>query len=400
MIISTLIAWSVLFCAATSGITNAAPSFIHSEPQSFIVKLKSGYAPQAHLSSVKSRLKAKTRIGKATVFDSRVFRGYALELSPADRVALAGLDEVEYVEPDVEFSVASEQVQNNAPWGLQAITELTPFPSATLNSSQKLNYRYEVYDSTAGQGVDIYILDSGVYANHTELVNRVQRSPVFARYTTEGDVFGHGTHVAGIAAGTRYGVAKKARIIDVKVITDTGRGFASDIIQGLTWAVSNANATTRPCVFNLSLGGGTSTALDDAVTAAVNTGIHVVVAAGNGAVDAAGWSPARVPGVIAVGNIGIDGMRDPSSNFGGPIAVFAPGVNITSAGISGPTATRVDTGTSMAAPHAAGLVAYLLAYEGPRTPAEMKARIQSLALSGVLGNIPNGTVNLMLRNLF
>ncbi|KAG8727714.1 subtilisin-like serine protease [Ceratobasidium sp. 428] len=209
-----------------------------------------------------------------------------------------------------------------------------------------------------------------------------------------------GTHVAGIAAGTGYGVAKRAHVIDVKVITDTGRGFASDIINGLTWAVSNVNSTSRPSVVNLSLGGGTSTALDEAVTATVNAGIHVVVAAGNGAVDASDWSPARVPSVIAVGNVDINGIRAESSNYGSPIGVFAPGVDIVSAGTSGPNATRVDSGTSMAAPHVAGLVAYLLAFEGPRTPAEMKTRIQSLALAGILGNIPNGTVNLMLRNLF
>ncbi|KAG9084815.1 Suppressor of the cold-sensitive snRNP biogenesis mutant brr1-1, partial [Ceratobasidium sp. 370] len=133
---------------------------------------------------------------------------------------------------------------------------------------------------------------------------------------------------------------------------------------------------------------------------AVNAGVHVVVAAGNGAVDALDWSPARVSGAIAVGNVDINGVRAESSNYGGPIAVFAPGVDIISAGTSGPNATRVDSGTSMAAPHVAGVVAYLLAFEGPHTPAEMKTRVQSLALTGVLSNIPNGTVNLMLRNLF
>ncbi|KAG8716888.1 subtilisin-like serine protease, partial [Ceratobasidium sp. 394] len=199
-----------------------------------------------------------------------------------------------------------------------------------------------------------------------------------------------GTHVAGIAAGTRYGVAKKARVIDVKVITDTGRGFASDIILGLTWAVSNVKSTSRPSVFNLSLGGGTSIALDDAVTATVNAGVHVVISAGNGAVDASNWSPARVSGAIAVGSVDIHGVRDASSNYGGPVALFAPGVNIVSAGTSAPNATRVDSGTSMAAPHVAGLVAYLLAFEGPRTPAEMKTRVQSLALTGVLSNIRKG----------
>ncbi|KAG8741622.1 subtilisin-like serine protease [Ceratobasidium sp. 414] len=440
MIIASVIAYGALFW--TAGASVLPPALVHSAPQSFIVKLKSGFEPHTHLSAI--RAKTKTRIGKTTLFDSRVFHGYVVELDPADQAALARLEEVEYIEPDVVVSVASDRVQTDAPWGLQAITRSTPFPFATTNSPTASSYLYEEAKVLEIRlmitCVDIYIFDSGVYWNHTELINRVQRSPVFARYTTEGDVFGHGTkvdspivlgetnsmgakgtHVAGIAAGTRCGVAKKAQVIDVKVITDTGRGFASDIIQGLAWAVSNINSTSRSSVFNLSLGGGTSTALDDAVTAVsvpylptinphfllrtrlgprllvtlihpqtVNAGIHVVVAAGNGAVDASDWSPARVPGAIAVGNVDINGVRAESSNYGGPVAVFAPGVDIISAGTSEPNATRVDSGTSMAAPHVAGLVAYLLAFEGPRTPAEMKTRVQSLALTGVLSNIRKG----------
>ncbi|KAL5638427.1 hypothetical protein ACGC1H_005195 [Rhizoctonia solani] len=213
-----------------------------------------------------------------------------------------------------------------------------------------------------------------------------------------GDVFGHGTHVAGIAAGTRFGVAKQARIIDVKVITDTGRGFASDIIAGLGWAVAHANSTGRPSVVNLSLGGGTSNALDDAVMGVVNAGIHTIVAAGNADIDASGWSPARVPGVIAVGSVDQTGVRS-LSNYGSVLVVFAPGANITSAGINSPTSSRVDSGTSMAAPHVAGLVAYLIGLEGPRTPPEMKTRVQALARADVLSDIPNGTVNLMSQNI-
>ncbi|KAG8733662.1 subtilisin-like serine protease [Ceratobasidium sp. 423] len=316
-----------------------------------------------------------------------------------------------------------------------------PFPDSNATSGN-LNYTYEASPAAftnAGQGVDIYILDSGVYYNHTDFANRVEQSPVFARYTTTGDVFGH-----GIAAGTRFGVAKQARIIDVKVITDTGRGFASDMyvfeplavgiislghldnepnwrfrIAGLSWAVAHANSTGRPSVFNLSLGGGTSNALDDAVLGVVDAGIHTVVAAGNANIDASEWSPARVPGVIAVGNVDINGVRSETSNYGSPVTVFAPGMNITSAGINGPTSSRVDSGTSMAAPHVAGLVAYLIGLEGPRTPPEMKTRVQALARADILSAIrksyplisfeqllipprptsANGTVNLMSQNM-
>ncbi|KAF8608323.1 subtilisin-like protein [Ceratobasidium sp. AG-I] len=391
MFIASLIVWSALFASS-----NAASPSTPSESQSFIVKLKPGCSPRTHLSSIEKL--AKVKAGRTTCFDSRVFHGYAVDLTDSAHArALSRLGCVEYVEPDVIISAAILSTQTGAPWGLQAITQTIPFP--TNADPVALNYTYE-YDSTAGEGVDIYIFDSGVYANHTEFQGRVLQSPVFARYTTTGDIYGHGTHVAGIAAGTRFGVAKKSQIIDVKIITDTGRGFASDIIAGLSWAVSHANTTARPSVFNLSLGGGDSTALDDAVMAVVTAGIHVVVAAGNGAVDASDWSPARVSGAIAVGNVDMNGVRSQTSNYGAPVAVFAPGVNITSAATSGPTAIRVDSGTSMAAPHVAGLVAYLLSLEGPRTPLEMKTRVQSLAVADVLTNIPNGTVNLMSKNTF
>ncbi|CAE6468220.1 unnamed protein product [Rhizoctonia solani] len=379
MIVTRLLALALL-ASNSNGLALPSIPFTGFEPtsQSFIVKLKPGHSCQSHFSRINGTL-SKVESSRATHFNSRIFNGYAIRLDDQATVkSLSSLDSVEYIEPDVAFSVASLVTQTNAPWGLHAITRS--------------------YDSSAGQGVDVYILDSGVYSNHTDFANRVEQSPVFARYTTTGDIFGHGTHVAGIAAGTRFGVAKQARIIDVKVITDTGRGFASDIIAGLGWAVAHANSTGRSSVFNLSLGGGTSTALDDAVMAVVNAGIHTVVAAGNANVDASEWSPARVPGVIAVGNVDINGVRSETSNYGSPVTVFAPGVNITSAGINGPTSSRVDSGTSMAAPHVAGLVAYLIGLEGPHTPSEIKTRVQALARADVLSGIPNGTVNLMSQN--
>lgn len=269
MLTARLLALGIFVSSSIGLVLPPAPSTEfepESQLQSFIVKLKPGHSSRTHFSSVKSNLLRKTKSGRTTYFNSNIFNGYAVELADSAAIeSLAQLDSVEYIQPDVVISVASLSKQTNAPWGLQAITRSIPFPTAN-ESFSALDYVYE-YDSSAGQGVDIYILDSGVYANHTEFTNRVQQAPVFARYTTTGDIFGHGTHVAGIAAGTTFGVAKQAQIIDVKVITDTGRGFASDIIAGLSWAAANANSTGRPSVFNLSLGGGSSTALDDAVTA-------------------------------------------------------------------------------------------------------------------------------------
>ncbi|GAB1523285.1 hypothetical protein RhiTH_006416 [Rhizoctonia solani] len=420
-----LLAWS------SNGLALPSVPFsgFKSTSQSFIVKLKPGHSCQSHFSRIKGSLN-KVESSRAVHFDPRIFNGYAINLDDqATFKSLSLLDSVEYIEPDTEFYVTSLATQTDAPWGLHAITRSVPFP-ASHESSAILNYTYQ-YDSSAGQGADIYILDSGVYSNHTDFANRVEHSPVFARYTTETFLVmvgfevparssaeadreltqlvkvptlqvrkdptvarsvraryaGANHNMIGTAAGTRFGVAKQARVIDVKVITDTGRGFASDIIAGLSWAAAHANSTGRPSVFNLSLGGGTSTALDDAVMGVVNAGIHTIVAAGNADVDASGWSPARVPGVIAVGNVDINGVRSETSNYGSPVAVFAPGVNITSAGINGPNSSRVDSGTSMAAPHVAGLIAYLIGLEGQRTPSEMKTRLQALARVNVLSSI-------------
>ncbi|CAE6474417.1 unnamed protein product [Rhizoctonia solani] len=391
----------VLFAWSSNGLALPSIPFteFESTSQSFIVKLKPGHSCQSHFSRIKGSLN-KVESSRATHFDPRIFNGYAIELN--DRVTLKSLsllDSVEYIEPDVAFSVASLMTQTNAPWGLHAITHSVSFPTRS-ESSAVLNYTYE-YDSSAGQAESILITPilriAWIIVPFLPVIRRQEMFLVMVGSRVPTCFSARADHER-IAAGTRFGVAKQARIIDVKVITDTGRGFASDIIAGLSWAVAYANSTGRPSVFNLSLGGGTSTALDDAVTGIVNAGIHTIVAAGNADVDASGWSPARVPGVIAVGNIDISGLRSETSNYGSPVAVFAPGVNITSAGINGPTSSRVDSGTSMAAPHVAGLIAYLIGLEGQRTPSEMKTRVQALARVDVLSGIPNGTANLMSQN--
>ncbi|CCO29269.1 hypothetical protein BN14_03277 [Rhizoctonia solani AG-1 IB] len=147
----------------------------------------------------------------------------------------------------------------------------------------------------------------------------------------------------------------------------------------------------------MSLGGfGPSTgAQADAVRQTVASGLAVVVAAGNEASSATEWTPANVDEAIVVGNLDISDGQYRSSNYGPTLDVFAPGVNVVSAGITGPSATKVDTGTSMSAPHVAGIVAYLLSLEGPRTPAELSARIVELATPSVLSGLSPNTTNLV-----
>lgn len=168
------------------------------------------------------------------------------------------------------------------------------------------------------------------------------------------------------------------------------------MIAGVDWVVAQAKKNKRPTVINMSLGGGANDATDQAVTRAVAAGVYVVVAAGNDNKDAKNTSPARAPNVITVGAKSITDERwvwNPSqgSNFGKVVDIFAPGDEITSTWIGSTTAINRITGTSMATPHVAGLVAYLLAVEGRRTPANMLTHIKKLAPDGVLKGIPKDT---------
>ncbi|ELU42085.1 subtilase family domain-containing protein [Rhizoctonia solani AG-1 IA] len=426
-----LLAWS------SNGLALPSVPFsgFKSTSQSFIVKLKPGHSCQSHFSRIKGSLN-KVESSRAVHFDPRIFNGYAINLDDqATFKSLSLLDSVEYIEPDTEFYVTSLATQTDAPWGLHAITRSVSLQVLWLSLQTSLRafdssrrFRFPPHFSIQESFPDIDTIPFRFSTTRAlgkvddRLTNRVKRLTseetflvmvgfeVPARSSAEADreltqlvkvptlqvrkdptvarsvrarYAGANHNMIGTAAGTRFGVAKQARVIDVKVITDTGRGFQHSLviqitdqtvlsIAGLSWAAAHANSTGRPSVFNLSLGGGTSTALDDAVMGVVNAGIHTIVAAGNADVDASGWSPARVPGVIAVGNVDINGVRSETSNYGSPVAVFAPGVvsnqsattllsapqfhrgnncqqNITSAGINGPNSSRVDSGTSMAA---------------------------------------------------
>ncbi|CAE6474402.1 unnamed protein product [Rhizoctonia solani] len=380
---------AILACYAPL-FSSAIPLHRVRDTRTYIVKLKSGIVPGSHLSS--SRFAQYNE----RVYDSRVLNGYAIGLTPSAMEVLKTkyADQIEYVEEDQVVYSTSEIVQNDATWGLQRISQKATLPQGS--SATSLNYTYR-YDSSGGEGVDIYVFDTGVYVEHEEFGGRATHAPVFIDNSEPGDRYGHGTHCAGTAAGAQYGVAKKANIIDVKVLSDNGSGSVSAIIAGLSWAVANAKSTNRPGVISMSLGsyGPSTGAQADAVRQTVANGLTVVVAAGNEASSATEWTPANVDEAIVVGNLDIFDSQYRTSNYGPTLDVFAPGTNVISAGITGPSATKVDTGTSMAAPHVAGIVAYLLSLEGPRTPAELSARIVDLAVPGVLSGLSPNTTNLV-----
>jgi serine protease len=213
-----------------------------------------------------------------------------------------------------------------------------------------------------GSGVRTYIIDTGVYASNDFSSRLVTGYDFVDNDTNATDCQGHGTHVAGTVAGTTYGVAKSATVVPVRVLDCSGSGYTSDVIAGINWAITDhLNNPSAPAVANMSLGGGANKSMDDAVAAAVAAGITMVVAAGNSNADACTASPAREVTAITVGATDSADARASFSNYGTCVDIFAPGVAITSDWISSPTSTNTLNGTSMAAPHAAGAAARLLA---------------------------------------
>lgn len=315
---------------------------------------------------------------------SRALRGFSVSLPDAAAdaflAALEGHADVDHIEPDVAMS-AVQTVQPGATWGLDRVDQRA-LPLSTT-------YSY----STTAAGISAYIIDTGILASHTDFGGRVR-----AGFTavTDGngttDCNGHGTHVAGTVGGSTWGMAKDVGLVPVRVLDCTGSGTASGVIAGIDWVVANA---VKPAVGNLSLVGGLSAALDTAVANAVTAGITMVVAAGNDGLDACNASPARTPSALTVGATTSLDTRASYSNWGTCLDLFAPGDAISSAGIASPTASAVLSGTSMAAPHVAGLAALALAGSPAATPAQVASLIQTAATTAVVTDAGTGSPNLL-----
>ncbi|KAG6906165.1 hypothetical protein DXG01_015515 [Tephrocybe rancida] len=287
-----------------------------------------------------------------------VINGFAGKFSTNELDALRAHPDVESISEDGIMSIST--TQTNAPWGLARLTSSSKLVNQDPSA---LTYTYN-YEARAGAGVDIYVLDLTFGYNQSQFGGRARWGATFGDYSSA-DGNGHGTHCAGTAAGSQYGVAKAASIIAVKVLADNG----------------------RPTVVSMSLGGDAYTPVDDAVASLTASGIHVIVSAGNDNKDAITASPARAPSAITVGASNVSDARAWFSNYGQVVDIFAPGQNITSAWIDGPTSSKSISGTSMAAPHISGLVAYLISLQGNLRPAAMEAKVKRMGTDGVLTNI-------------
>ena len=312
------------------------------------------------------------RNGKVKKKLSKVFNGDILDLTPSQAALLAkNTTLVLWLEEDKSVSKQA-QIEPSPSWGLDRIDQ-RKLPGNNI-------YSY----STTGRGVDAYVIDSGVAGIHTQFGGRVRAGlDVFGG--TSNDCNGHGTHVAATLAGATYGVAPEASIVAVRALDCNGAGSVSGVIAAIDWVITDH--TTRPAVLNLSLGTSYSPILESAVDRAFADGITVVVAAGNSNTDACTTSPSgNQASVLSVGASNEADARASFSNFGKCLDVFAPGTNIVSAGITSTTATAVMSGTSMAAPHVAGLAARYLSSAPTAAPLSVMDAIKTIATQNVITN--------------
>ncbi|MGW0735230.1 S8 family peptidase [Streptomyces sp. NPDC002851] len=309
--------------------------------------------------------------------------GYAVEASEAEAKRFAADPAVDSVVQNRTFKVSA--TQNNPPsWGLDRIDQ----------KNLPLDSKY-TYPDSAGQGVTVYVIDTGVRISHTDFGGRASYGyDAVDNDNTAQDGHGHGTHVAGTVAGTAHGVAKKAKIVGVRVLNNQGSGTTAQVVAGIDWVTRNA---VKPAAANMSLGGGADSALDTAVRNSIAAGITYSLAAGNENTDASTKSPARVAEGITVGATTRSDSRASYSNYGSVLDLFAPGSSITSTWNSSDTATNTISGTSMAAPHVAGAAALHLADNPNATPAQVRDALVAASSTGVVTSPGSGSPNRLLN---
>ncbi|MFE0173947.1 S8 family peptidase [Streptomyces sp. NPDC059002] len=340
-----------------------------------------------------SGLKAATSQGKDLISEyggsvkktyKSALNGYAARLSATEAKRLAADPAVASVEQDQRLHATA--TQSNAPWGLDRIDQAKLPLSGTYT-----------YPDSAGGGVTAYVIDTGVRITHTEISGRaVNGYDAVDNDNTAQDGNGHGTHVATTIAGKTYGVAKKAKIVAVRVLDNNGSGTTAGVIAGIDWVTKN-HAAGAPAVANMSLGGGASTTLDNAVKNSIADGVTYAVAAGNDGANAANSSPARVPAAITVGATSNTDAKASWSNYGSVLDIFAPGVNIKAGWNTGDTATNTISGTSMATPHVAGAAAVYLAGHTSATPAQVSSALVNGATPNVVTSPGSGSPNKLLK---
>ncbi|CAE6445473.1 unnamed protein product [Rhizoctonia solani] len=326
---------------------------------SYIIKLKDGVSKSAHLTSLLSGSKV------AYTYD-RAFQGYSAQL---DGKAL------EYVRQskDVEYIVQDEivKLQDISTSGAQVAARNTAYEDFSL--VKRVN----------GTGVDVYQIDTGIYTVHTQFGGRAKWGATFGGMEMDMAqvmILLIRTALASVIVGSTFGVATRANITAIKAFGDDGSANLSDIIQGINWVITTAASTGRPSIISITVTISGYQPFDNAVTNALNAGIHVVVAAGDQNVDASTISPARVTAAVTVGAVAANGSKLSTSNFGSVVDVWGPGRNVPVAWISSPNAALTLVGTTAsAASNVAGILAVAIDNHGNKSPAALQADLKSNA---------------------
>ncbi|TLS44217.1 S8 family peptidase [Streptomyces montanus] len=381
-----------LTAVTTAAVLSAGTLPAHAAPQGQILGAgAAGSVSDSYIVTLRGGTKAPTKAGKDIVAKygakishtySTAINGYAVKVNEQQAKRLAADSRVAAVAQDT--AVTLEHQQKNPPWGLDRIDQ----------ESLPLDRGY-TWPESAGQGVTTYVIDTGIRITHQDFGGRASYGWDFVdNDATAQDGHGHGTHVAGTIAGTTYGVAKKAKVVGVRVLDNEGSGTTAQVIAGIDWVTKNAQ---KPAVANMSLGGFANAQLDAAIRNSIASGVTYAVAAGNDGLPASLYSPARVQQAITVGASDKKDARASFSNWGARVDLFAPGVDVTSASNASDNGKATFSGTSMASPHAAGAAALYLADHASATPAEVSKALVDRAASGKISNAGVGSPNKLLQ---
>ncbi|AQA14631.1 MULTISPECIES: S8 family peptidase [Streptomyces] len=348
---------------------------------SYIVMLKGGKSVKA---ASEGKDLAEQYGGKLRrTYDSAINGFSASGLTDTEAKRLAADPSVAKVVQNHRYTIKGTQ-EDPPSWGLDRIDQEDTEGDKAYN-----------YPDSAGEGVTAYVIDTGVRTSHKDFEDRATSG--FDAVDNDDDADdgnGHGTHVAGTIAGAEHGVAKKAKIVAVRVLDDQGSGTTEQVVAGIDWVTENHEG---PSVANMSLGGTPDEALDAAVQKAIDSGVTFGVAAGNESADASGSSPARVEDAITVASSTDQDEQSDFSNYGSVVDIYAPGSDITSDWNTGDDATNTISGTSMATPHVVGAAAVYLSGHQDAKPADVSKALTDGATADKISNPGEDTPNKLLK---
>ncbi|WP_369216526.1 S8 family peptidase [Streptomyces flavofungini] len=354
---------------------------------SYIVTFKNSVARADVPASAKAL--AKEHAGSLRYTYTAALRGFAVRMSEREARELAADPSVARVEADA--AAYAVDTQTNPPsWGLDRVDQ--------RDLPVDKNYTY----GTKAGNVNAYIVDTGIRMSHRDFGGRAVSGYDFIdNDSNASDCQGHGTHVAGTVGGGSYGVAKGVKLVGVRVLNCQGTSGDTwaPVLAGIDWVTKNA---VKPAVANMSIGGGKTQSVNDAVAASISSGVTWVVAAGNNNADSCSYSPSSTPSAITVGATNSRDARatgwsnGQGSNYGSCLDIFAPGDSIVSSSNSGDSASQTMSGTSMASPHVAGAAALLLAANPTWSPAQVRDKLVADATSGKVTDPRTGSPNKLL----